>query len=37
MTRNIVVATFASVILGPAMIGEAVYWQLQPANAENII
>src|SRR5829696_4440253 len=33
MTRNIVVATFASVILGLAMIGGAVYWQLQPANA----
>ena len=33
MTRNIVVATFASVILGLAMIGGAVYWQLQPAYA----
>jgi predicted heme/steroid binding protein len=33
MTRNIVVATFASVILGLAMVGGAVYWQLQPANA----
>jgi predicted heme/steroid binding protein len=33
MTRNIVLATFASVILGLAMIGGAVYWQLQPANA----
>src|SRR5215203_3332943 len=33
MTRNIVVATFASLILGLAMIGGAVYWQLQPANA----
>lgn len=29
MTRNIIVATFASVILGLAMIGGAVYWQLQ--------
>ena len=33
MTRNIVLATFASVILGLAMIGGAVYWQLQPASA----
>ena len=33
MTRNIVVATFASVILGLAMVGGAVYWQLQPASA----
>jgi predicted heme/steroid binding protein len=33
MTRNIIVATFASVILGLAMVGGAVYWQLQPANA----
>src|SRR5918993_821237 len=33
MTKNIVVATFASVILGLAMVGGAVYWQLQPANA----
>jgi predicted heme/steroid binding protein len=29
LTRNILVATFASVILGLAMIGGAVYWQLQ--------
>ena len=29
MTRNIVLATFVSVILGFAMIGGAVYWQLQ--------
>jgi predicted heme/steroid binding protein len=29
LTRNIIVATFASVILGLAMIGGAVYWQLQ--------
>src|SRR5215207_1202072 len=33
MTRNIVLATFASVILGLAMIGGAVYWQLQPVSA----
>jgi predicted heme/steroid binding protein len=33
MTRNIIVATFASVILGLAMVGGAVYWQLQTANA----
>ena len=33
MTRNIVVATFASVILGLAMIGGAVYWQLQSSSA----
>jgi predicted heme/steroid binding protein len=33
MTRNIIVATFASVILGLAMVGGAIYWQLQPANA----
>ena len=32
MTRNIVVATFASVILGLAMIGGAVYWQVQSSN-----
>ncbi len=29
MTRNIVLATFASVVLGLAMIGGAVYWQPQ--------
>jgi predicted heme/steroid binding protein len=33
MTRNIILATFASVILGLAMVGGAVYWQLQPAIA----
>ena len=33
MTRNIIVATFASVILGLVMVGGAIYWQLQPANA----
>jgi len=27
MTRNIILATFASVTLGLAMIGGAVYWQ----------
>ena len=32
MTRNIVVATFASVILGLAMVGGAVYWQLQSSS-----
>ncbi len=32
MPRNIVVATVASVILGLAMVGGAVYWQLQSAN-----
>ncbi len=32
MSRIIVVATFASVILGLAMVGGAVYWQLQSAN-----
>ena len=32
MTRNIVVATFASVILGLAMIGGAVYWQVQSSS-----
>jgi predicted heme/steroid binding protein len=29
LTRNIILATFASVILGFAMIGGAIYWQLQ--------
>ena len=32
MSRNILVATFASVILGLAMIGGAVYWQLQSSS-----
>jgi predicted heme/steroid binding protein len=32
LTRSILVATFASVILGLAMIGGAVYWQLQSSN-----
>jgi predicted heme/steroid binding protein len=32
LTRNIVVATFASAILGLAMIGGAVYWQLQSSS-----
>src|SRR3954466_3814007 len=31
MTKNIVIDTFASAILGLAMIGGAVYWQLQSA------
>jgi predicted heme/steroid binding protein len=30
MTKNVAVATFASLILGFAMIGGAVYWQLPP-------
>jgi predicted heme/steroid binding protein len=29
MTKNIVIATFVSAILGCAMIGGAVYWQLR--------
>jgi predicted heme/steroid binding protein len=31
VTKNIVIATFASAILGLTMIGGAVYWQLQSA------
>lgn len=32
MTKNIVIATFISALLGFAMIGGAVYWQLESAN-----
>lgn len=32
MTKNIVIATFISVLLGFTMIGGAVYWQLESAN-----
>ena len=31
MTKNIAIATFFSLILGLAMIGGAVYWQLESA------
>ena len=33
MTRNIVLATFVSIVLGFAMIGGAVYWQLQSSSS----
>jgi predicted heme/steroid binding protein len=32
MTKSIVIATFISALLGFAMIGGAVYWQLESAN-----
>ncbi len=32
MTRNIVLATFVSIVLGFAMIGGAAYWQLQSSS-----
>ena len=32
MTKNIVIATFVSSVLGLAMIGGTVYWLLQPAD-----
>lgn len=35
MTKNIVIATFISSILGLAMIGGAVYWQLNQANSDG--
>ncbi len=35
MTRNIVIATFVSSILGFAMIGGAVYWQLASASGSG--
>jgi predicted heme/steroid binding protein len=33
LTRNIVLATFVSIVLGFAMIGGAVYWQLQSSSS----
>jgi predicted heme/steroid binding protein len=35
VTKNIVIATFASLILGFAMIGGAVYWQLISASRSS--
>ncbi len=35
MTKNIAVATFVSLILGLAMIGGAVYWQLPSMNGSS--
>jgi predicted heme/steroid binding protein len=35
MTKNIAIATFFSLILGLAMIGGAVYWQLASVNRGN--
>ena len=35
MTKNIAVATFVSLILGFAMIGGAVYWQLRSVNTSD--
>jgi predicted heme/steroid binding protein len=32
VTKNIIIATFISALLGFAMIGGAVYWQLESAN-----
>ena len=35
MTKNIAIATFFSLILGLAMIGGAIYWQLKSVNSSN--
>ena len=35
MTKNVVIATFVSSILGLAMIGGSVYWLLQPADSSS--
>lgn len=35
MTKNIAVATFVSLILGLAMIGGAIYWQLRPPSTSS--
>ena len=36
MTKNIAAATFVSLILGLAMIGGAVYWQLESAKGAGL-
>ncbi|MDQ3964966.1 MAG: hypothetical protein M3246_00700 [Actinomycetota bacterium] len=35
MTKNIAIATFISAILGLAMIGGALYWQLKQTNSDS--
>ncbi len=35
VTKNLVVATFVSLILGLAMIGGALYWQLKQTNSDS--